>query len=133
NQPSDSIIPLICELPSLKILHIRAIGEHNKDLLVKLGDYLTFVEYLSLNFFVELSSLEYFTNNCKANLKKWNMMLNKNPFRRDYLSCVNNYQRVHNSLKVLGIANIDYTYGFHWTIEESEIVDSLKNQDVDIV
>ena len=50
-------------------------------------------------------------------------------YSKDLLLYVNNYQKVHNSLKVLGI---DYTMS-DLANEELEIVDSLKNQGVDIV
>jgi len=129
----DSTIPIICELSSLKFLHIEIDSSVDAGLLVKiLGDYLIFVEYLSFNFYIDLPSFEYFTNNCKANLRKWNIVLFIDHFRKDYLKHVNDYQKVHNSLKELGID--DYCFGgFHWTIGELEIIDSLKNQNVNTV
>ncbi|PKY59817.1 hypothetical protein RhiirA4_482891 [Rhizophagus irregularis] len=70
------IIPLICELKSLKILDIKVgIKVYNQDLFKLLGDYLTSVEHLSFNFdlyrFDLLRYFEYFTNNYKANLKNY--------------------------------------------------------------
>src|SRR5436190_23063229 len=68
----DSIIPPICELSSLKTLIIDIGCGVQADPLVRiLGDHLTFVECLLLEFYIELPSFEYFVNNCKANLKKW--------------------------------------------------------------
>ena len=98
----DSIIPPICELSSLKILKIRISDSVDADILVKmLGDYLTFVECLFLDFSINLLSFEYFTNNCKANLKK--LVVTLADFSvEDYLMCMNNCQMVHNSLKVFG-------------------------------
>ena len=53
----------ICDLP-LKLLSTRIGGS----LVSKaLGDYLKSVEWLYLNFFIDLPSFEYFINNCKAN------------------------------------------------------------------
>jgi hypothetical protein len=47
----DSMIPLICEISSLKVLKIEIVHEFYASLLVKiLGDHLTFVEYLFLDF-----------------------------------------------------------------------------------
>jgi hypothetical protein len=128
----DPIIPLICDLSSLKTLHIQTKTYifDSVSLAKVLGDFLTSVEYLFFDFFIDLFSFEYFTNNCKANLKKWIIIPNDNSLRKDYLSCVDNYQRVHNSLKVLGINKL---LTFDWTDEEIEVVDSLKNQGVDVV
>ncbi|CAB4393469.1 unnamed protein product [Rhizophagus irregularis] len=128
----DPIIPLICDLSSLKILHIqtKSFIFDSGTLAKVLGDFLTSVEYLFFDFFIDLLSFQYFTKNCKANLKKWIVIPNDNSLRKDYLSCVNNYQKVHNSLKVLGINKL-LTFG--WTNEEIEIVDLLKNQGVEVV
>jgi hypothetical protein len=63
-------------------------------------------------------------NNCKANLKKWVIYFRK-ALSKDHLSCVNDYQKVHNSLRVLGIKN--------WEKEGSEIIALLKDQEVDVV
>src|SRR5437763_1742597 len=73
----DSIIPTICELSSLKILKIclenyRNYEEVSEPLVKILGDNLKFVECLSFDFHIKLSYFEYFTDNCIANLKKWN-------------------------------------------------------------
>jgi hypothetical protein len=127
----DQMIRPICELSALKILDIetRYYDEVHKGLLMKiLGDQLTSVECLSFSFgyyYGDLLSFKYFTDNCKANLKKWRIGF----YSKDLLLYVNNYQKVHNSLKVLGI---DYTMS-DLANEELEIVDSLKNQGVDIV
>src|SRR5581483_4196071 len=69
----DSIISLICNLSSLKFLNIIINDDLSSviDSVVRnLGDNLVSVEHLDLCFFIDLSSFEYFTNNCKANLKK---------------------------------------------------------------
>ncbi|RIA83576.1 hypothetical protein C1645_860744 [Glomus cerebriforme] len=124
-----SIIPIICELSSLKILNIQ-IGSYrvNSSLLVKtLGDYLTSIQSLFFDFFIDLSSFEYFTNNCKANIEKF-IVPNNESLRVGYLLCLNNYQKIHNSLKVLGIED-----GFDLNDDELELIDSLKNQDISIV
>jgi hypothetical protein len=127
--PLDQIIPPICELPLLKVLSVET-SKHGVDIgsLVKiLGDHLMFVKYLLLGFFPEdLSSFEYFTNNCKANLKKWKFY---STLTKDHLLYVNNYQKVHNSLKVLGFKYAES----RWTNDELEIIDSLKNQGINIV
>lgn len=125
----DLIIPLICELPYLKILNIQ-IGSYrvSASLLVKtLGDYLTTVHHLFFDFFIDLSSFEYFTSNCKANIEKFIIPNNKS-LREGYLICLNNYQKVHNSLRVLGIED-----EFDLDDEESEIINSLKEQNVRII
>ena len=44
--------------------------------------------------------------------------------------CVNNFKKIHNSLRVLGIDQYEID---GWTDEELEIIDSLKNQGIDIV
>jgi hypothetical protein len=130
NQYLKSSIQLICELLSLKILNIKAIYTDDiSDLLLKtLGDYLISVECLSLDFTMNISSFEYFVNNCKANLKK----LAFRSRRRDslqFLKCVDNFQEKHSSLKLLEIQN-----NLHkWTNEELKIIDSLKNQGVMII
>ena len=56
----DSIIPLICELSSLKFLCISISDEHADILVRKLGDCLTSIECLYLSFHVDLLSFEYF-------------------------------------------------------------------------
>ena len=70
-----SIIPPICELSSLKTLKIEVdfidFQIYAGSLVEKLGDHLKFTEDLNFNFEIELSSFEYFTNNCKADLKKF--------------------------------------------------------------
>ncbi|CAG8669278.1 15511_t:CDS:2 [Rhizophagus irregularis] len=103
----------------------------NQVLLKSLGDYLKSVENLSFNFdFYGINLLnyfEYFTNNCKANLKKLSINLhNNNLSRKDFLKCIDNYQRVHNSLKILEIKQ----HEFYWSKEEREIIRSLENQGV---
>ena len=128
-QPLDQIIPPICEISSLKTLYINTHFEVDDDLLIEiLGDYLMSVEYLYFNCWsYDLSSFEYFTNNCKVNLKKWVIEFPKY-LSKDYLIYVNNYQKVHNSLKVLGIeAEFDREDGV------SEIIALLKVQGVDVV
>ncbi|GES80954.1 hypothetical protein GLOIN_2v637630 [Rhizophagus clarus] len=128
----DLIIPLICELQYLKVLNIQ-IGSYrvSVSLLVKtLSDYLVTVQHLFFDFFIDLSSFEYFTSNCKANIEKFIIPNNKS-LREGYLICLDNYQKVHNSLKVLGIED-----EFDLNNEESEIIeiiDSLKEQNVRII
>ena len=105
---------------------------YEEGLLLKiLGDHLTSVECLSFSFGTYygdlcLLSFKYFTDNCKANLKKWRIGL----YSKDFLLYVNNYQKVHNSLKVLGLYKLNE---IDWSNNELEIIDSLKNQGVDIV
>ena len=124
----DSIIPLICELSSLKFLRI-SISDRYADILVrKLGDCFTSIECLYLRFHVDLLSFEYFINNCKANFNKLDLPFGDETTRKDYLICVDNFQKVRKSLKVLGIR----IYG-GWTNEELEIIHSLQNQGVNIV
>ena len=84
-----------------------------------------FAEDLNFNFEIELSSFEYFTNNCKANLKKLPIFTDDEYLAKDYLICVNRYQNFHNSLKIFGINNL--------MDEELEIIDLLKNQGVKII
>jgi hypothetical protein len=140
----NSIIPLICDLSFLKILHIQMDDDNtinnksnntttnNSNQLVEiLGDHLLTVEYLYLNLSVCLSSFKYFINNCKVDLKKWIIPNDESLRRKDYLICVNNYQKIHNSLKILGIDESEE--GFCWDDEELEIIVSLKNQGIDIV
>jgi hypothetical protein len=124
----DSIIPLICELSSLKFLCISISDEHADILVRKLGDCLTSIECLYLSFHVDLISFEYFINNCKANFNKLVLPIGDETTRKDYLTCVDNFQKVRKSLKVLGIR----FYG-GWTNEELEIIHSLENQGVNIV
>jgi hypothetical protein len=126
NQFFDSIISLICELKSLKILHIKA--DHvDKGLIVKsLGNYLISIEYLFLNFFVDLPNFKYFTDNCKANLKSLSIKVDTN--LKDYLMCVDDFQKAHNSLKRLGIR---HDYGR--TPEGIEIIKSLRSKGVKIM
>ncbi|CAB4395822.1 unnamed protein product [Rhizophagus irregularis] len=74
-----------------------------------------------------LRYFEYFTNNCKANLKKLSINLySGNPLRKNFLKCIDNYQRVHNSLKILEFKQ----YEINWSNEEREIVKSLENQGI---
>ncbi|CAB4473968.1 unnamed protein product [Rhizophagus irregularis] len=124
------MITLICEMSSLKFLKIEI--DHASQLVKTLGDYLNFVEYLFLDFHIDLLSFEYFTKNCRANLKKWIIYIEgEEDLRKDYLKYVNNYQKVHNSLKILGI-NKGYMCEFDWTNDELEIINSLKDQSINI-
>jgi hypothetical protein len=50
---------------------------------------------------------------------------------KDYFMCVSNFQKVHNSLNVLGIKK-HYKYDSDWTNLETEI-NFLKNQGINIV
>src|SRR5436305_3358371 len=62
-QSLNQIIPLICELSTLKILNIEAVVD--KDLIIRIfSDHLTSVECLKISFGIDLTSFEYFTNNC---------------------------------------------------------------------
>ncbi len=85
-----------------------------------------------LNFDIYLPSFIYFIDNCKADLKK--LIIYINPYRNyknsrnDYLIHVSNYQKVHNSLNLLGITGNNTEI----TKKESEIIDLLKNQDVGV-
>ena len=79
-----------------------------------------------LDFFIGLTPFKYFTNNCRANLKSFIIPNNKS-LREGYLICLNNYQKVHNSLRILGIDE-----DCIWTNEELEIIDSLRNQGVEL-
>ena len=102
-RPIDLILQTICELSLLKFLHIETEGIESQ-VIKFLSDHLISVENLLFNFLIDLKSLEYFTNNCKANLKKWGIFFRCDPGDPDYLSSyMNNYQKVHKSLKVLGI------------------------------
>jgi hypothetical protein len=135
DQSLDSIIPIICQFNLLKILKIEIYdGVVNIVNLVEiLADHLLFVERLILDFNIDLPSFQYFTINCKANLKKWIIYIDTRPsLRKDYLLHVNNYQKIHNSLKILGI-NKFYNRDFDWTNEELEVIGYLKDQGVDIV
>ena len=133
----ESIIQLICELSSLKILNIvtdidyseNRMMESNYNILFRtLCDYLTSAECLLLKSYVDLPSFEYFTNNCRANLKI--LVIRRVSFSIPWLKCVDNFQSVHNSLKLLGIKDFEVV---HWTNEELDVIDSLKNRGVDIV
>ena len=93
-----------------------------------MGDCLTSIECLYLSFHVDLLSFEYFINNCKANFNKLVLPFGDETTRKDYLICVDNFQKVRKSLKMLGIG----IYG-GWTNEELEIIHSLENQGVNIV
>ena len=128
-QSLDLIIPPICELPSLRILYIRISYKVDADILaIMLGYYLTFVECLYLDAYINLSSFEYFTNNCKSNLINWNINIQvDDSFRANHLRCVDDFQKVHNSLNVLGITPCD-----PWTDKELEIICSLENQGVNV-
>jgi hypothetical protein len=86
--------------------------------------YLISVECLSLDFTMNISSFEYFVNNCKANLKKL-AVRSRRQDSLQFLKCVDNFQEKHSSLKLLEIHR-------KWTNEELKIIDSLKNQGVDI-
>uniref|UniRef100_U9UJY5 Uncharacterized protein n=1 Tax=Rhizophagus irregularis (strain DAOM 181602 / DAOM 197198 / MUCL 43194) TaxID=747089 RepID=U9UJY5_RHIID len=86
-------------MSSLKFLKIEI--DHASQLVKTLGDYLNFVEYLFLDFHIDLLSFEYFTKN------------------------------FHNSLKILGI-NKGYMCEFDWTNDELEIINSLKDQSINI-
>ena len=127
SQFSSSIIRHICELTSLKTLKFSK-SKIDTNLLIKiLGDYLVHVEYLELDFYIEISLFKYFTEHCKANLKKWVIFID-NSLRKDYLKCLNDFQKAHNhSLKALGIFGKRYEYikEFYWTNEELEIIESL--------
>ena len=48
--------------------------------------------------------------------------------RKDYLARVSNYQKVHNSLEVFGIGEINNVCD--WNNEELEIINCLKDQGV---
>jgi hypothetical protein len=126
----DSVIPIICELSLLKVLNIGSNFGIEMCLLVKhLGNHLKFVEYLFLDFNVDLQSFIYFIDNCKANLKKWVINLDNNSLCKDYLLHVSKFQKAHNSLKAFGIKK----YENNWTYEETEIVNILKNQGISII
>jgi hypothetical protein len=126
------MIPLICEMSSLKTLKIEIGYEVYADPLVEiLSDCLTFVEYLSLDFHVDLSTFKNFTKDCKANLKKWVVDIDSHLARglwKDYLMCVSNYQTVHNSLKVLGVSK----GRFDWRNEDLKVIDTLRSQGVTV-
>jgi hypothetical protein len=125
----NSIIPLICKLSSLKILHMKGLINYDDIRLIvrNLSNHLTSVEDLSLDFCINLQDFEYFTNNCKAKLKKLNIFFNGN-LNKDYLIQVSNFQKVHNSLEVLGI-NIDHNYETNFETEFS----LLKNQGINVI
>ncbi|EXX50221.1 uncharacterized protein OCT59_016507 [Rhizophagus irregularis] len=133
DQSLDLIIPIICHFNLLKTLKIEIYdGVVNIVNLVEiLADHLLFVEYLILDFNIDLSSFQYFIINCKANFKKWIIYIDNNN-RKDYLLHVNNYQKIHNSLKILGI-NKFYNRDFDWTNDELEVIGYLKDQGVDII
>jgi hypothetical protein len=130
-----SMIPLISELTSLKSPVVQVeIEVNNHSLLKFLGDSLSSIESLTFNFDSYSVNLplyfEYFTSNCKANLKKLSIGLHNlydnNLLRIHFLKCVSNYQRVHQSLKVLEIKQ----YDIHWSSEEEKIIKSLENQGI---
>ena len=131
-QSLDLIIPPICELPSLRILWIKTYYDDVADILTRmLGDYLTFVECLYLDACINLSSFEYFTNNCKSNLINWNINIQvDDSFRANHLRCVDDFQKVNNSLNVLGIKPTPCKVPF--TDKELEIICSLGNQGVNV-
>ncbi|RIA87003.1 hypothetical protein C1645_878316 [Glomus cerebriforme] len=137
----DSMIPLICELSSLKILNIKVGYRVDKDILIRiLCNYLIYVEYLFFDFCMNIQTFRYFANNCRANLKKLIITLDNFSIRKDYLIHVKNFQMIHNSLKVLGIKKYDDGLGltnnednFCWTCIEIGIVNLLKSQGIDIV
>jgi hypothetical protein len=127
---SDSIIPFICDLSLLKILKIGSnFGIDMSSLVKNLGIHLIYVEYLFFDFNVDLQTFVYFSNNCKANLKKWIITLDNNSLCKDYLIYVNEFQKVHKSLKSFGIKK----YRYSWMNEEIEIIDKLKNQGIKVV
>ncbi|RIA85473.1 hypothetical protein C1645_741545 [Glomus cerebriforme] len=126
----SSVISLICDLSSLKILNIQA-DNYTHSIIRILGDCLRSVESLYLSFFVDLISFEYFTINCKANLKNWIIPRDISYFdnnTKGFLECVSNYQKVHNSLKKLGVRDRE--------IDKEElkiIINYLMNQGVNVV
>ncbi|GBC09528.1 hypothetical protein RclHR1_08950006 [Rhizophagus clarus] len=139
----DSIILNICYLSSLKILVIKKTTNCDIDNTIAkiLGDKLTNVEHLYLGLSIDLLSFEYFTINCKADLKKlgfvtdeYNSDVDKS-FLKDYLICLSNYNKVHKSLKILDIngAWTLYSGKIDWRSEELEIVTSLENQGVQLI
>jgi hypothetical protein len=129
------LIQHICTFPSLKILNIEDNNDCNASTLTKaLGEYLpTSVEYISLDFYMNLSSFEYFINNCKANLKRLLIRnfryVRNDELTNDYLLCVDKYQEIHNSLKVFGVDEGEYG----WTEDQLETINSIKNKGVDVV
>ncbi|RIA83961.1 hypothetical protein C1645_833017 [Glomus cerebriforme] len=125
-----SVISLICELSSLKILNIQA-NNYTHSIIRILGDCLRSVESLYLSFCVDLISFEYFTINCKANLKNLIIPQDISYFdnnTKGFLECVSNYQKVHNSLKKLGVR--DREIGNE---ELKIIIKYLMNQGVNVV
>ncbi|GBC01383.1 hypothetical protein RclHR1_04170008 [Rhizophagus clarus] len=127
---TDSIIPLICELSSLRVLNVGSnFGIDMSPLVKNLADHLVFVEYLYFDFNVDLQSFIYFTNNCKAVLKKWIITLDNSSSSKEYLLYVNKFQKVHNSLKAFGIKK----YGYSLMNEETEVIDILKDQGIDLI
>ncbi|GBC20437.2 hypothetical protein GLOIN_2v1763936 [Rhizophagus irregularis DAOM 181602=DAOM 197198] len=104
------MITLICEMSSLKFLKIEI--DHASQLVKTLGDYLNFVEYLFLDFHIDLLSFEYFTKNCRANLKKWIIYIEGKEDLRLFKIC--------------------YMCEFDWTNDELEIINSLKDQSINI-
>ena len=49
-----------------------------------------------------------------ANLRSANILVNmgRHELRKDYLRCVENYQKAHNSLKVLGMKDKGKVYNY---------------------
>ncbi len=68
-----------------------------------LADNLTdTVEKFNMGFECDLVSFEYFTNHCKANLVVW-LARSLRSTSKDYFTCIENFNKKHNSLKLLGV------------------------------
>lgn len=132
----DSMILNICDISSLRILILHNSCSDIVNTVVKiLGDNLTYVEQLFLGCFIDLPSFEYFTNNCKANLKKLSLETDYKieSYPKEHLLCISNYQKIHKSLEILefkGVATINND--IVWSSEELEIVTSLENQGIQL-
>ena len=60
----------------------------------------------------------------------WNILVNaESELRKDYLRYVENYQKGHNYLKILGLKDYDIS----WTKEELKFINSLKKLGVLVV
>ncbi|CAB4415829.1 unnamed protein product [Rhizophagus irregularis] len=104
-------------------IHYTPTYEYLEEIII----YISKFRSKTLTRFDLLRYFEYFTNNCKANLKKLSINLySGNPLRKNFLKCIDNYQRVHNSLKILEFKQ----YEINWSNEEREIVKSLENQGI---
>jgi hypothetical protein len=94
------------------------------------------VEYLFLNFRINVHNFKYFTDNCKAKLKKLYIIFDnykkKEKMKKYYLVCANNFQKVHTSLKLFGIKG-HYERMVNLTDKEIEIINLLKNQGINIL